>query len=290
MRILRLYIYYARRTAMKKMVFPMITEFDTSLPYYIIGVGCSYEQEHINRPNGFPYYQWIQCRHGSGELKIGERTYTVSENQGMLLFPEEAHEYSALSESWEVDWIIFGGENVGKFIQQTAKIKNSGVYFITRPHGVSDKIVRIYEAENTGNPTKKTEASRMAYEILMDLLEFIADKTDNSISNKYNRLKPVLQYIEEYYNKPLALTELSDVAGITPQHLCHSFKKITSHTVTEYINMVRIRKSKELIIQHRDMQMKEIAIMAGFQDVSYFSAIFRKLVNLSPSEFRNLMQ
>lgn len=275
---------------MKKMIFPMITEFDMALPYYIIGVGCDYEQERISRPNGFPYYQWIQCRHGSGELKIGTHVYSIAENQGMLLFPEETHEYSAISDSWKVDWIIFGGDNVGDFIRDTAKINGSGVYFITKPHGVSDKISRIYESQSTGNPAKKTEASRMAYEILMDLLEFIADKTDNSISNKYNRLKPVLQHIEDNYHNPLSLTELAAVAGITPQHLCQSFKAITSHTVTEYINLSRIRKSKELIIQYQEMQIKEIATLVGFQDVSYFCAIFRKQVNLSPLEFRNLMR
>lgn len=275
---------------MKKMIFPMITDFDMELPYYIVGVGCSYEQEHISRPNGFPHYQWVQCRHGCGELKIGDQIYTISENQGMLLFPEEPHEYYATGNSWEVDWVIFGGRGMEAFMADTGKKKASGVYFIKKPHVVSEKILQFYESESIGGASNNIANSRMAYEILMDLIEYVSDKTDNSISQKYNRLKPVLHYIENNYDKPLALTELSQVVDITPQHLCHSFKRITSHTVTEYINLTRIRKSKELIIQKQNLQMKEIAALVGFQDVSYFCKTFRKLVNMSPVEFRNLMQ
>ena len=275
---------------MKKMIFPMITDFDMELPYYIVGVGCSYEQEHISRPNGFPYYQWVQCRHGWGELKIGNQIYTVSENQGMLLFPEVPHEYYASDGSWEVDWVIFGGRDMEEFMVNTAKKKASGVYFIKKPHLVSEKILQFYESESIGGPSNNIANSRRAYEILMDLIEYVSDKTDNSISQKYNKLKPVLHYIENNYDKPLALTELSQIIDITPQHLCHSFKKITTHTVTEYINLTRIRKSKELIIQKQNLQMKEIAGLVGFQDVSYFCKTFRKLVDLSPVEFRNLMQ
>lgn len=274
---------------MKKMIFPIITEFDLTLPFFITGVGCNYEQEYINRPNGFPNYQWIQCRSGSGELILNNNTYTISENQGMLLFPEVPHEYYAISDFWEVDWVIFHGLFIKDFFARTAQIQTSGVYFISQPHIVADKIKEAYEIEKSDSPMKSIEGSRMAYEILMDILKYTSEKNDSSIAYKYNKLKPLFNYIDENYYKPLSLTELSQVVGITPQHLCYIFKKITTHTITEYINLTRIKKSKELIIQNRDLQTKEIARMVGFNDISYFCSIFRKSVNMSPSEFRNLL-
>lgn len=274
---------------MKKLIFPIVTEFDLTLPYYIAGVGCCYEQEYIYRPNGFPHYQWIQCRSGSGELILNNTTYTISENQGMLLFPEIPHEYYAISDSWEVDWVIFQGLFVDDFFTRTAKIKTSGVYYISQPHTIANNISQAYEIEKSDSPMKSMEGSRMAYEILMDILKFTSEKIDSSIANQYNRLKPLINYIDQNYNKPLPLTELAGVVGITPQHLCNSFKKITTHTITEYINMTRIKKSKELIIQNRDVQIKDIARQVGFNDISYFCATFRKLENMSPNEFKNLL-
>ncbi len=75
---------------------------------------------------------------------------------------------------------------------------------------------------------------------------------------------------------------------MTPQYLCTAFKRFTSQTLFEYINMVRIRKSKELLLYNKKIQIKEIAHLVGFQDVSYFCLTFRKLEKMSPTEFRGL--
>jgi AraC-like DNA-binding protein len=274
---------------MKKMIFPVITDFDTTLPYYLIGVGCCYEQEHIIRPNGFPNYQWIQCRSGSGKLIMNQTSYTVSENQGMLLFPDVPHEYYATTDSWQVDWVIIHGRNIEDFFQNTAPMKNSGVYYVAQPHTIADKIAQAYELEQISGPAVSIEGSRLAYDILMDILKFASDKSDSSYSSRYNRMKPIFDFIEENYAGMITLSDLAEVAGITPQHLCHVFKQITTHSVIEYVNMIRIKKSQEMMLQNRELQIKEVAGMVGFHDISYFCATFRKQVNMSPTEFKNLL-
>lgn len=273
---------------MKKMIFPLITEYELKLPYYIVGVGYLYSQEHIIRPHGYPYYQWIQCHKGKGELIVDGSTYQVSENQGMLLFPDVPHEYYAVSDTWEVDWIIFAGLQIEDFFSRTAEIKRSGIYFVSQPDILLSKIRRAFEVEQSDSATKSLECSRIAYDILVDILKFTSQKSDSSMVNKYNRLKPLLEFIDENYYKSLTLVDLSEVVGVTPEHLCNLFKKVTTHRVFEYINMTRIKKSKELILLNKHMQIKEIARLVGFDDVSYFCAMFRKVEKMSPNEFRKL--
>jgi AraC-type DNA-binding domain-containing proteins len=273
---------------MKKMIFPLITEYEQRLPYYVAGVGCCYSQEHIIRPNGYPYYQWIQCHSGKGELIIDGLVQTVSENQAMLLFPEEPHEYYAVGEYWEVDWIIFGGLQIEDFFKRTAGIQKSGVYFVTQSNMILSKICKAYEIEQSDNATKSLECSRITYDILMDILKFSSQKSDSSMVKQYIRIKPLLDFIDKNYYKQLALSDLSEIIGISPEHLCSLFKKATSHRVFEYIIMTRIRKSKELMIQNKQMQIKEVAKLVGFDDVSYFCSMFRKSENMSPNEFKKL--
>jgi len=273
---------------MKKMIFPLITENELKLPYYIVGVGCFYNQEHIIRTNGYPYYQWIQCHKGKGELKIQGSTYQVSENQGMILFPEVPHEYYALSDSWEVDWIIFGGIQIEDFFNRTAEIKKSGIYFVSQPDTILLNIRKAYEIEQSDSTTKSLECSSITYNILVDILKFSFQGSDSSIVNKYNRLKPLLDFIDKNYNRSLSLEDLSEVVGVTPEHLCNLFKKVTTNRVFEYINMTRIKKSKELILQNKTLQIKEIGRIVGFKDISYFCSTFKKMEKISPSEFRKL--
>ena len=156
------------------------------------------------------------------------------------------------------------------------------------PHTIASRIAEVFEIEQSDSPTKSMETSRITYEILMDILKLSSKKSDSSIVNQYNRLKPLLAFIDQNYNKSLSLAELAQVAGITPQHLCNSFKKITTHTISEYINLTRIKKSKEYILQNREMQIKEIAGLVGFHDISYFCSTFKKVEKMSPVEFKKL--
>lgn len=105
---------------------------------------------------------------------------------------------------------------------------------------------------------------------------------------QYNRIKPVIEYIDENYNRLITLSDLSEVLKVTPQHLCNMFKKVTSQRVFEYINLKRIQKSKELLLQQEQLQIKEISSIVGFDDVSYFCSLFRKIEQISPGEFRRL--
>lgn len=278
---------------MKKIFLQPVTGFDEQLSYYFAGVGCSYEQEPVKRPSEHKYlqwmfsdYQWIQTRKGKGELILNGNRYTIKEGQGMLLFPNEPHEYYALDGEWETDWIILKGKFLDDFIQNIMEIKTSGVYYISDPASISNKIGRLYNLAVSPEPTKNLSGSVIVYQILMDIFKLTSQKQNAALVNTSKKIEPVLRYIHTNYAKTLTLDKLAEISDITPQHLCRIFKKATSRTVSEYINMVRIQKSKELLLSDKKIQIKEIALTVGFGNVSYFCHVFHKSEQLSPAEFR----
>lgn len=278
---------------MKNMCFPAADEYTGRLAYGFTGVGCYYEQEHVKRPGGrtetewiYPYYQWIQSRHGTGELWLGGKKYAVGEGQGMLLFPNEPHEYYALTDDWEVDWVVFSGKYTEEFIRDIMGAETSGVYSVSMPHMISDLIVKLYETAVSDDPMKYIVSSGIVYGILMNIYIYAFRKKGSSLSDKAERMRPVFRYIDEHYTETISLSLLSDLISVTPQHLCVLFKNLTSRTVFEYINSVRIVKSKELLLRERSMKIKEIAAVCGFSDVSYFCMVFKKFEGVSPAEFR----
>lgn len=278
---------------MSKIFFPVADIHTDKLAYGFSGVGCHYDQEHVKRPGGrsetewmYPYYQWIQCRRGSGEVLLGGKKHTVVEGQGMLLFPNEPHEYYALSDIWEVDWIVFSGKHTGEFIRDIMGAETSGVYSVTVPHMISDLIVKLYETAVSDDPMKYIAASGIVYGILTNIYIYAFRNKGSSLSEKAEKLRPVFRYIDSHYAETIPLSTLSDLIRVTPQHLCVIFKDLTSRTTSEYINSVRIAKSKELLLRDRNMRIREIAAMCGFSDVSYFCSVFRKFENTSPTEYR----
>lgn len=271
---------------MKKMLFPVTTEFDLNLPYYFAGIGYDYEQENINRPDGYPDYQWIQCRSGKGELTLNGNKYIIEKGQGMLLLPDEPHEYHAVDGEWKVDWIIFKGTQIHSFMHNIMKTESSGMYYITSQHCIADKIADLFSADASSEPTKNFTCSSLVYAILMDILRLTSSTQNTAIVNKFDRINSVLSYIDKHFSEQISLSELADTAKLSPEYLCSTFKKSTSQTLFEYINMVRIRKSKELLLS--DMQIKEAAYSVGFNDTSYFGLVFKKFEKMTPSEFRAL--
>lgn len=79
-----------------------------------------------------------------------------------------------------------------------------------------------------------------------------------------------------------------DVANhvyFNPDYLNRVFKTETGRTLTEYIIESRLERAKELLLE-TDLTVSEIALQCGYSNFSYFSTLFKKSTNLSPTEFR----
>jgi YesN/AraC family two-component response regulator len=74
---------------------------------------------------------------------------------------------------------------------------------------------------------------------------------------------------------------------MSPQYFCRFFKKVTGTTFKEYLLSIKIDKAKELLMKY-NMSATEIAYQVGFENLSYFFRVFKKLTGLNPMEFRKL--
>lgn len=99
------------------------------------------------------------------------------------------------------------------------------------------------------------------------------------------RFDPVYRYIEENYASPIQVEALAERVGLSRYHFSRLFKTLTNKTVSEYINFVRLRRSEQLL-RHTSMSVSEIALATGFNDVYYFSRLFKACKSVSPSELR----
>lgn len=269
------------------MIFPVVTEADRQLPFYLLGVGCYHLQEHVLRPNGYPSFQWIQCYRGKGELILGDKSYLIDSNQGIFLYPSVPHEYYALEDPWEVDWITFGGSQLEQILQHLG-FYECGIFRINQGEHLLAKIRQILNTALSGSILKSLECSSLIYELLIDVYKNTSQRSEDSMEGQHLKLQPVITYIEENYHKSLTLQEMADTIRVSPQHLCYLFKTILKIRPFEYLNHLRITQSKELLINRRELQIKEISALTGFDNVNYFCYLFKKLEGVSPGDFRSL--
>ncbi|WP_105617715.1 AraC family transcriptional regulator [Vallitalea okinawensis] len=114
--------------------------------------------------------------------------------------------------------------------------------------------------------------------------------TDSQVKQRMKnmeRFNKVLSYIEANFAIELTLESISEHAHMSKYHFCRMFKQMTGHTVSHYINSVRIQEADRLLIT-TDLSIGEIAFKVGFRDTSYFSRIYKQIKNISPTEKRKL--
>ena len=96
-----------------------------------------------------------------------------------------------------------------------------------------------------------------------------------------------MDYIGEHYSDPnISIGAIAQHLGLSEGHLSHTFKKETDYTLLNYLTRYRIHKAMELL---RDCRVKvyEVAERVGYRDITYFSATFKKLAGMSPSEYQD---
>lgn len=103
----------------------------------------------------------------------------------------------------------------------------------------------------------------------------------------YSKLiQTCLDYIDFYYATEVSLSSLAAMCSVSESYLSTLFKKETGSTITDYINNTRIRQSL-ILLNATKLSIGEIASRCGFQDANYFSRTFKKLLGLSPREYRD---
>ena len=100
-----------------------------------------------------------------------------------------------------------------------------------------------------------------------------------------NLIHRCIQYIGTHYSGKITLEETAKMVYLSPPYLSRIFKEETGSTFQEYVSAVRIEKAKQLILQG-ELRLSDIALMVGYEDQSYFTRVFRRVVGCSPSQFR----
>lgn len=93
------------------------------------------------------------------------------------------------------------------------------------------------------------------------------------------------EYVEQHYAEPLSLTDVSDHLNFSPGYLGAIFKAEYGIPIKAYLRRVRIARAKELM-RDPTLNLTEVALRVGFEDISYFSQSFLEETGVRPSEYR----
>lgn len=272
---------------MNNSYFPIITKETLKLPIYLQSIGVYFEETEVKRPNGFPAYQWIQCYSGEGLFIYNNQEYTIKKGQSIFLYPNVPHYYYSTKKPWKTHWIAFDGYSLHSLLDIIG-INKTAIYNVIDIHLLENKITQCFELSTSNNLYATIETSAFLYNFLINLAKYSEPLYKESTYQHYAKLQPIIDFIDTHYNKPLTIELLAEQIKVTPQYLCFLFKKIMQKRPFEYINEVRINKSKELILSHSHDSISTISKEVGFENPSYFGMQFKKIEAMTPGQFKDL--
>ncbi|OBZ17746.1 helix-turn-helix domain-containing protein [Bacillus sp. FJAT-26390] len=152
-------------------------------------------------------------------------------------------------------------------------------------------LVRIYIQLNSDNfhetmplwLSQLEEWSSKIKQIFSDLLESV----------NYSRLEitqvqsiaAVRNYINDHMKEEVTLSGLAEKFHFSPQYLAKKFKEEYGTTIMNYLTQLRIEKAFSLL-DHTELSIQEVASESGFEELNYFSKVFKKHTGITPSGYR----
>jgi AraC family transcriptional regulator len=101
------------------------------------------------------------------------------------------------------------------------------------------------------------------------------------------RLRRTIAYIQAHLEQELSLTTLAALVHLSPDHFARLFKQATGQTPHQYVLGCRIARAKQLLAE-TDVPLSAIGLQVGCTDQSYFTALFRKHVTMTPKAYRDI--
>lgn len=273
---------------MKQVFLPSI--HDTHYICFPEAVGWYHNEPNhaaIRTKNNFNFFNLHVVLNGKGYLKTNNEIHVLNQGDAFFYFPmEEQYYYSDKENPWEVVWLHFEGDYIKDFFIEKG-FHLSNVWTLKLWDNINQSLLKLlHESEEYGilHPSR---LSSITYEIIA---EFISQAEPLSINNGlgiYKRIVKILPKMRQMQAKPFELKYWADELNISTFYFSKMFKKTTGLSPTNFIMLCRLQKAKQLLVEQKDLTVKQIAIECGYPSISYFGKLFLENEGLTPLEYRN---
>lgn len=177
-------------------------------------------------------------------------------------------------EGCRAKFIILTAYGDFKYAQSALRLGVSD--YLLKPLKDGDLEQAILHIRSQNEQGKEKEAGEASAPVLL----FHADKKSK---NKY--VAEAIRYIRMHYQENITISTVAEYLEISEGYLSRVLKKETDYTFTSYLTFYRMQVAMSLLKDCR-VKVYEVADQVGYSDTAYFSAQFKKLLGVSPSEYQ----
>ena len=241
-------------------------------PLYLTTIGNRCEQPRTKRNNGYERHQIFLVSSGSGVLNIGGQQIVLNKNDLFYIAAHVPHEYYGVDDIFETTYISFCGDGFEK-IQKYYGLGDFGVYKNKNSGPFKSAVENLYEIIDTIHETSTLCAL---------IFSIVISYFDEACKKGYSPIEKVYNFLEENYSKMITLEDILTVYPYSKTKLCRDFKQKYKITIFDMLTRIRLNHARDMINLNPHIKLKNIALSCGFNDISYFCKMYKRLYDCSP--------
>lgn len=245
--------------------------------------GKDYRRVHPN----YPGHKLLLCLRGNGFMEVNGRTWPVAQGQVAWIFNHHANKHwPADGSPWEMLWIRVDGPHLDQ-IYKTLTASGSPVFAGVDARAAAAILRRIFRIMRSRSIAMEA-ALHAEVAALMRQLFASRHSANPSASAKAEipmSLHKPIEAMRLYYERQLRISELAALAGMSVSNFFRHFKAATGTSPIDFLKRERINQAKRRLLETDD-SIAQIAEQTGYYDQFYFSRDFKRMTQVSPSEYR----
>lgn len=241
------------------------------------------KEHYREREDGADQYILIYCTEGKGIIEVEDQIYRLEKSDAFCIPRNVRHKYYAdEKEPWSILWVHFKGDNTNYFPLEERKIVHiNSRHSDNRMMVLFNLLFRVLERNYTiGNFIYISQVLSL---ILSEI--YFREKVDES-SVQDRHVTMVIRYMYQHLHENLTLEEISEEVQLSKSYLNAVFKAQTGKSPVEFFIHLKMQEACKLL-KSTDYYIYEVSSELGYADQYYFSRIFKKVVGVSPKDYKN---
>lgn len=253
-----------------------------------IGAFRADHRHFVERERGARQHVMIACLAGRGSGRTGEGDWSVGRGELVFLPAGWAHSYRADPEqSWTIFWVHFEGERADDYLAMLGIDERQPVLGVDRMEVLSAAFEDCFRHTHSGFGEESMLGLSTAFARLLGLARVHRRATSGSGSRDANtRMHAALSRLRAEIDHDWSLRELAELAGMSVPHFTELCRRSTGLPPMALLIRLRLQRAMELL-QQGTHNVGEAARAVGYADPFYFSRLFRRHMDQSPSDCRS---
>lgn len=218
----------------------------------------------------------------SGEAKIyNENDFVIAKEGSIIVFPANKG-YHHASDDTKISyfWVHFTGSDVLNILNRYGIKLFPEINVANGESKISNRFQRLFDGFAKSDSFRDYDLSALLDRLLIEIGRSISDEQGEKLL-----FEKSIRYINEFYFKPIRITELAKMENVSMTTYNLHFKRQMGTSPTKYILALRMHSAKELL-ESSKLPIKVVASMCGYDDFNFFTKVFKKHTNKSPSAYR----